>query len=190
VQSYSRALARHLAKQKLFGKLIDEDFVEDIFYASALHDIGNAGISDSILLKPSNLTAEEFDTMKTHTTLGAKTLAAVSKSYPRNAFVWMGVEIAESHHERWDGSGYPECLSGEAIPLSARIVIIADRYDALREKRCHKPAFDAAMAYAILTDGDGRSDPRHFDPRVLAAFKAIAGELEAIFEELKNPPVG
>jgi len=185
IQRYSRALARRLADKGVFGKLIDDSFIVTICQASALHDIGKVGIPDSILLKPGKLTPEEFETMKTHTTLGATTLASVLENYPGNAFVQMGVEVARSHHERWDGSGYPDGLSGELIPLAARITVIPDQYDALRNNRPYKPAFDAARTYAILTEGDGRSSPDHFDPRVFAAFKDIAAEFEEIFEELR-----
>ncbi|MHB8873469.1 MAG: response regulator [Myxococcaceae bacterium] len=188
VQHYCRALAGRLATQGVFGSLIDEAFIDTLFHASALHDIGKVGIPDAILLKPARLTPEEVTIMKTHAALGAETLAAVTQSYPENAFVRMGVEVARSHHERWDGSGYPQGLKAEAIPLTARIVVIADQYDALRNKRPYKPAFDAARTYAILTEGDGRSSPDHLDPRVLAAFKDIAPEFEAIFEELREPP--
>jgi putative two-component system response regulator len=96
------------------------------------------------------------------------------------------VEVARSHHERWDGSGYPEGLSGESIPLAARIIVIPDQYDALRNNRPYKPGFDADSTYAILTEGDGRSSPNHYDPRVLSAFKDIAREFEEIFQELRN----
>jgi putative two-component system response regulator len=187
VQRYCRAMATHLAEERVFGNLIDDIFIDNIFHASVLHDIGKVGISDSILLKPGKLTVEEYEIMKTHSRLGAETLAAVMEAYPGNAFVRMGVELARSHHERWDGSGYPDGLAGEAIPLAARILAIADQYDGLRNQRPYKPAFDAARTYAILTEGDGRSDPRHLDPRVLAAFKVFATEFEAIFEELREP---
>jgi putative two-component system response regulator len=186
VQRYSQTLAKRLADEGVFGSLIDDSFIANIFQASALHDIGKVGIPDSILLKPGKHTPEEFETMKTHTTLGATTLASVLENYPGNAFVLMGVEVARSHHERWDGSGYPEGLSGESIPLAARIIVIPDQYDALRNNRPYKPGFDAASTYAILTEGDGRSSPNHYDPRVLAAFKDIAGEFEEIFQELRN----
>ena len=188
VHRYCQALARRLADDGVFGALIDDSFVETIFQASALHDIGKVGIPDSILLKPGKHTPEEFEIMKTHAALGAGTLAPVLEIYPKNTFVRMGVEVAKSHHERWDGSGYPEGLSGEAIPLVARIMAIADQYDALRNKRPYKPSFDAARTYTILTEGDGRSLPSHFDPRVLAAFKNIATEFDAIFEELREQP--
>ncbi len=185
VQRYCRALATRLAEDGVFGTLINDTFIENIYQASALHDIGKVGIPDRILLKPGALTAEELDIMKTHTTLGAKTLAAVLASYPNNGFVRMGMEVAQSHHERWDGSGYPGGLSGESIPLTARIMTLADQYDALRNKRPYKPAFDAAKTYAILVGGDGRSNPNHFDARVLAAFKNMATEFEAIFTDLQ-----
>lgn len=186
VQRYCRALARHLADEKVYGALIDDVFVENLFHASALHDVGKVGIPDAVLLKPGKLTAEEVEVMKGHAALGAEALAAVVRSYPNNAFVRMGVEVARSHHERWDGSGYPDGLVGDAIPLAARILTLADQYDALRNRRPYKPAFDAAKTYAILTGGDGRSDPRHLDPRVLAAFKATAARFDGIFEELRE----
>lgn len=153
---------------------------------TALHDIGKVAIHDAILLKPGKLTEGEFETMKTHTSLGAKTLSAVLDAYPRNAFVRMGMEMAHSHHERYDGSDYPQGLRGEAIPLPARILMVADQYDALRNKRPYKPAFDAATTFDIITKVDGRSEPRHLDPRVLAAFTAKAADFAAIFEELNK----
>jgi putative two-component system response regulator len=186
VQRYCRALAQRLGEEKAFDGMVDEAFVETIFHASALHDIGKVGIPDSILLKPGKHTPEEWEIMKTHAALGAQTLSAVLEAYPHSAFLQMGREIAQSHHERWDGSGYPEGLKGEAIPLSARILVLADQYDALRNKRPYKPAFDEAKTYSIITEGDGRSDPKHLDPRVLEAFKAMRGEFESIFEALKD----
>jgi len=184
VQSYCRTLASHLAAEETFGELIDGTFVDNIFHASALHDIGKVGIRDSILLKAGRLTPDEFEIMKTHTVLGAETLEAVLRAYPNNAFIHMGRDIARSHHERWDGSGYPDGLAGEAIPLCARIVAVADQYDALRQQRPYKPSFDAATAFDILTLGDGRSSPDHLDPRLLAAFKVLAPQFDAIFQEL------
>jgi putative two-component system response regulator len=182
IQQYCRALAEQMAESGEFGTLIDDNFIETIYQASALHDIGKVGIPDCILLKQGSLTPEEFDIMKTHTTLGAETLNAVMKSYPNNAIVRMGVEVTRSHHEHWDGSGYPDGLKGEDIPLAARIVAIPDQYDALRSKRPYKPSFDAAKTYYILTRGDGRSSPAHIDPKMLAAFVDIAAQFDKIIE--------
>lgn len=180
MQSYCKALASRLAAKP--GAVIDDDYVKNIYYASAMHDIGKVAIPDCILLKPGTLTEEEFDKMKTHTVLGAETLAKVYDNYP-NVFVKMGMELAQSHHERWDGSGYPDGLSGEAIPLSARITMLADHYDVMRSVRPYKKhAFDAARTYAALTEGDGRTMPAYFDPGVLEAFKEIADEFEAIHD--------
>jgi putative two-component system response regulator len=184
VQRYCRALACILAETRVFGALIDDTFVDNLSYASALHDIGKVGIPDSILQKPGALTAAEFEVMKTHTVVGAETLQAVLNAYPSNVFVHMGRDIARSHHERWCGGGYPDGLAGEAIPLCARILAIADQYDALRQHRPYKPGYDEARTLAILTRGDGRSSPEHFDPRVLDAFQRAAPEFDAIYREL------
>lgn len=186
VQKYCRALAIRLAEKGIFDNQIDESFIDNIYHASAMHDIGKVGIPDHILLKPGKLTDEEFEIMKTHSILGAETLKTVLASYPNNGFIKMGMEVARSHHERWNGSGYPDGLAGEMIPLSARIIAIADQYDALRNKRPYKPAFDEAKTYIIITEGDGRSIPIHLDPRILSVFKIIASEFDAIYEELRE----
>jgi putative two-component system response regulator len=182
VQRYSQALAEKLAEPGAsYESIIDREFSENLFHASPMHDIGKVAISDAILLKPGKLTTEEFERMKQHTTLGANALASVLEKYP-NKFVRMGMELAGSHHERWDGSGYPQRLAGDAIPLSGRITMMADQYDALRSARPYKSPFDAAKAYTIITEGDGRTMPDHFDPQVLEAFKSI----RPIFEQIHN----
>lgn len=186
VQNYCRVLAAELAGRRTFGDLLDGAYIENLFHAAPLHDIGKVGIPDHILLKPGSLTPEEFEVMKGHTLIGAKTLSGILAKYPKNAFLAMGGELARSHHERWDGSGYPDGLAGDAIPLSARIHVIADQYDALRSRRPYKPAFDAVTAFRILTEGDGRTLPAHFDPRVLEAFKAAAGQFESITQALSD----
>jgi putative two-component system response regulator len=135
VREYCVALAGVLQRQEGLRDAFTEPFVRDLYNAAPLHDIGKVGISDAILLKPEKHTAEEFEIMKTHTTIGAHTLRGVGEKYPKNGFVTMGAEIAQSHHERWDGSGYPQGLVGEAIPLAARIMSVADIYDALRTTR-------------------------------------------------------
>lgn len=188
VQQYSRLLARQLAVSGAFPGVVDDAFIENLFHASALHDIGKVGISDAILLKPTQHTAAEFEQMKAHSALGAEALAAIMDAHPHNAFLRMGMQVARSHHERWDGSGYPDGLAGEAIPLAARIVFVADQYDALRNKRPYKPPFDAQRTHRILTEGDGRSDPKHLDPQVLRAYEAVAPDFDAICQRFTEPP--
>ncbi len=187
VQRFCRVLATRLAQDGAYAGAIDEAFVDHLVFASALHDIGKGGIADAILLKPGPLGPPEKEVMKTHAVAGAEAIGAILRDHPDSALLRMGVEIARSHHECWDGTGYPDGSSGDAIPLAARIVSVAERYDALRSKRPYKPALDAARARAVLTEGDDRSGPRQLDPRVLAAFEAVHGELAAIYEELTPP---
>ena len=155
----------------------------DLLYKSApLHDVGKVGIPDSILLKPGKLTDEEFMIMKTHAQLGADSLAVAEARLGSNSFLRYARGIAASHHEKWDGSGYPQGLKGDAIPLSARLMALADVYDALISKRVYKPAFDHDKAKSIILDGEGS----HFDPRVVAAFISCEGEFTEIAAEYKD----
>jgi len=174
ISYYTRELAEKLG--------MDAGFCDTIHYASPMHDIGKIGTPDNILLKPGGFTPEEWEIMKAHTTIGADILAGASSPYLR-----MGQEIALSHHERRDGGGYPRGLKGEAIPLPARIMQICDVYDALRSKRPYKPAFDHAKTLKIICEGDGRTEPSHFDPDVLAAFEKRADTLAEIFAEKSVP---
>lgn len=155
---------------------LDATFCDAILHASPLHDIGKIAIPDRILLKAGSLDTEEWEIMKTHAALGAKMLAGGDSIY-----LHMGREIALSHHERWDGSGYPEGRAGEAIPLAARIMSVADVYDALRSRRAYKPALEHRTALQIITRGDGRTSPAHFDPAVLAALDVTHERLEEIY---------
>ncbi len=167
---YARSLALHLN--------MDENFVNDISVASAMHDVGKIGIPDSILLKAGPLTEEEYAIIKQHTTIGERIL----KGSPHR-MLKMGAVIAATHHERWDGSGYPAGLFGEETPLEGRIVMIVDQYDALRNSRVYKQALTHDTACDIILNGDGRTLPRHFDPMVLAAFSEISDDIAAIFEK-------
>jgi putative two-component system response regulator len=160
---------------------MDATFCETIHYASPMHDIGKMAIPDAILLKPGPLTAEEWAIMKTHTTLGARLLGKGDSPY-----LQMGAEIALSHHERWDGTGYPAGLKGELIPVSARIMNICDQYDALRSERPYKAAFSHQTAVAVLSGGDDKTSPDHFDPEMLVAFGRCAQRFREIFETVAD----
>lgn len=158
---------------------LDPEYVEMIRMQAQMHDVGKIHIRSEILKKPSELTAEEFEVMKLHTVYGAKIIG-------RQVRLSMGNRIAAYHHEKWDGSGYPEGLRGEEIPLEARITAIADQYDALRNERAYKPAFSHEKAYDIIAKGDGRTSPGDFDPAALAAFIKYAGDFEKIYDRLKG----
>ncbi|MBI5971142.1 MAG: response regulator [Deltaproteobacteria bacterium] len=154
-----------------------EDEVEAVFYASPMHDIGKVGIPIDILMKPDKLTKEEFALVKTHTTLGADILKDSNSDILK-----MAEKIARSHHERWDGGGYPTGRKGADIPVEAAIMNIVDQYDALRSRRPYKPPFSHDAAFRILTEGDGRTMPWHFNPALIEAFKACHKKFAEIYE--------
>ena len=178
-QSFCFFLAAELREEfPEFQDIIDEKYIENLTRAAPLHDIGKVGIPDSILLKKGKLTPEEFEEIKKHTTIGAKSLEEARASYPNNDFINIGTKIARSHHEKWDGSGYPDGLAGTNIPLSARIMALADVYDALRSKRVYKPAFSHEKSHRIINEESGK----HFDPTMVEAFNRLQEE----FEEISN----
>jgi putative two-component system response regulator len=169
IRAYCYALATQLAQTQKYRGVIDGDFAQMLYLTSPLHDIGKVGIPDAILLKPGRLTPEEFEIMKQHSPIGAATLEAAANAYPGAKFLQMARDIALTHHERFDGAGYPHGLRGETIPLCGRIVAVADVYDALTTRRVYKPAYSHEVARSIIVEGRGT----HFDPDMVDAFLAI-----------------
>jgi len=182
-QHYVEALARHLQNHPRFKEELTDTNIETIFKSAPLHDIGKVGIPDRILLKPGKLTPEEFEIMKTHTTLGRDAIvAAESDTTQDNPFFRYAKEITYSHQEKWDGSGYPEGLMGNNIPLSARLMAVADVYDALISERVYKAAFPHEQAVEIIRDGRGS----HFDPDMVDAFLALSEEFRRIAQRFAD----
>jgi putative two-component system response regulator len=178
-QLYVRRLAEELRDHPRFSGFLTERTIELLYKSAPLHDIGKVGIPDEILLKPGKLTPEEFEVMKTHTTLGHAAIAEAEQRLGMKVdFLSLAKEIALSHQEKWDGSGYPQALAGDAIPISARLMALADVYDALISKRVYKPALPHAEAARILQEGRGK----HFDPDVVDAFLAVAEDFRTIAE--------
>lgn len=169
IRSYSAALAREMG--------MSGDEVGKLYVASSMHDVGKIGIPDHILLKPGRLDVEELATMKTHSLIGARILADAESPMLQVAQV-----VARSHHEKWDGSGYPDGLKGDAIPLEGRIVALADVWDALTTRRCYKPAFSLESSKDIIFKSSGT----HFDPDVVSAFRRVQEEFHDIFAEFRD----
>lgn len=176
VRNYCHALARQVSTMPKFRQECDTEFVRLIYQTSPLHDIGKVGIPDSVLLKPGQFNAAEYEIMQQHTRLGAATLEAALEKYPEARFLKIARDIALTHHERYDGTGYPQGLAGDAIPLCGRIVAVADVYDALTSRRVYKPAFEHTVARSIILKDSGT----HFDPDIVDAFLAVEDEFVTI----------
>ena len=181
-QRYLKALAEKLAQVPGYKEALDERTIDLLFKSAPLHDIGKVGVADSILLKPGKLTAEEFEEMKKHTVYGRNALRVAEEKLGNNSFMRYARQIAYSHHEKWDGTGYPRGLSGDDIPISGRIMAIADVYDALISKRVYKPPFSHAKAIAIIEKDSGS----HFDPVMVMHFMTIAEDFRQIAIELAD----
>ncbi len=176
-QNYVRAVAVKLKEHPRFSDFLTDENIELLYKSAPLHDIGKVGIPDRVLLKAGKLTDEEFAIMKTHTTMGRDAIAAAEEKLDvTHSFLRFAREIAYSHQEKWDGTGYPEGLSGDDIPLPARLMAVADVYDALISRRVYKPPFSHEEACRIIRDGWGT----HFDPDVVDAFLEIADECHDI----------
>lgn len=182
VRNYCRVLVQHIAAKAAAANPLEPGYAHMIYLTSPLHDIGKVAIPDHVLLKPGRLSDREFEIMKTHTTLGAQTLDAAVKEHPDASFLRMARNIAATHHERWDGTGYPAGLKQEDIPFCGRVVALADVYDALTSKRVYKDAFSHEIAKAIIVKDAGT----HFAPEIVEAFLAVESSFIEIREQFRD----
>ncbi|HID24541.1 MAG TPA: HD domain-containing protein, partial [Planctomycetaceae bacterium] len=185
LRNYTVAIAQSMRQMGLYPGILTPTFIDWLKDTAPLHDIGKVGIPDSILLKRGTLTPEEFDQMKAHTIIGARALEDVQRRVGEKMFLDIGIQVARSHHERMDGNGYPDALRGEEIPLAARIVSVADAYDALSQSRVYRPkAFSHEKAMKMIRDEAGDK----FDPDVVTALERIQDEVREIAARLVDEP--
>ena len=179
VSQYTKLIASELSKlpEPSWCRYLKPQYIEGIGESSILHDIGKVGIPDTILLKPGKLTGEEFEIMKTHSTIGGNVLSQAVMTLGEQSYLTLAREIAYHHHEKWDGSGYPRGLKGEEIPLSARIMALADVFDALSSDRPYRKALPDETVYKIITEEMG---PKHFDPTILHIFCNCVEEFKKV----------
>jgi len=185
-QRYVRTLAEHMAANPKYAQELDANTVDLLYLSAPLHDVGKVSIPDSILLKPDRLTDEEFTEMKRHTVRGRDALAAAERKLGGNSFLRLAREIAYGHHERWDGKGYPQGIVGQAIPLPARLMALADVYDALTSRRVYKPALQHEEVVSIILKERGAQ----FDPDVVDAFLYLQEEFLAIAHRFQDQDHG
>ncbi|MDR3594537.1 two-component system response regulator [Clostridium sp.] len=181
-QEYIRELAFELRKNKEYEDVLTDEYIELLYKSAPLHDIGKVGVKDSILLKPGKLTAEEFEEMKMHTIYGGESLMVGIKELGEESFLTLAKEIALTHHEKWDGSGYPKGLLKKEIPISGRLMALSDVYDALISKRVYKGAFSHDEAKNIILDSKGT----HFDPDIVDAFIKAEDKFIEIMEKFRE----
>jgi HD-GYP domain-containing protein (c-di-GMP phosphodiesterase class II)/CHASE2 domain-containing sensor protein len=185
-QHYVKAVAKQLRRLGQHAQLLTDDYIHLLYVSAPLHDIGKVGVPDYILLKPGKLTAEEFELMKEHAEFGRKIICNTAQRIEGDNFLYVAAEIAATHHEKWDGSGYPRGLAGEDIPLSGRIMAVADIYDALISRRCYKEPFVHEAAIVFMRASRGQI----FDPGVLDAFFEIEAEIKQIAARYKDGAEG
>lgn len=185
-KNYVRALAEQLVTHLRFCRYLDDEVIDLLYKSAPLHDIGKIAVEDGILLKPGKLTDEEFEIMKKHTVYGNNAISASESRLGANSFLRIAREIAHTHHEKWDGTGYPQGLSGDGIPIPGRLMAVADVYDALISKRIYKPAFSHQKAVGIVVEGRGTQ----FDPDILDAFLEIEDDFRQIALEFADSEEG
>jgi len=181
-QEYIWELALELRKNKEYEDVLTDEYIELLYKSAPLHDIGKVGVKDSILLKPGKLTYEEFEEMKKHTTYGGESLMVGIKELGEESFLTLAKEIALTHHEKWDGSGYPSGMSKKEIPISGRLMALSDVYDALISKRVYKGAFTHEEAKNIIIEGKGK----HFDPDIVDTFIKVEAKFIEIMERFRE----
>jgi putative two-component system response regulator len=181
-QEYIRELALELRKNKEYEDILNDEYIELLYKSAPLHDIGKVGVKDSILLKPGKLTEEEFEEMKKHTTYGEESLMVGIKELGEESFLTLAKEIALTHHEKWDGSGYPSGMSKKEIPISGRLMALSDVYDALISKRVYKDAFTHEEAKNIIIESKGT----HFDPDIVDTFIKVEAKFIEIMEKFRE----
>lgn len=186
IQEYCRIISQQLSHESQYSDTIDDDYINNICDAAPLHDIGKIAIPDKILQKLGKLNKDEYEVMKMHAELGADTLRQVYQQHKSNKLLKLGIEIAENHHEHWDGTGYPVGLKEEQIPLSARILALADEYDAITSKRVYKDAESHIVAKKYIVKDEGH----HFDPEIVAAFLKVENEFKSVLQKYKNSALG
>jgi putative two-component system response regulator len=183
---YVKLLAEHIRHHDKYRDFLTDENIDMLYKSTPLHDIGKVGIPDNILLKPVPLTTEEFEIMKTHTSIGRDVIDASIRKLGKQSFLTIASEISQSHQEKWDGSGYPEGLRGEEIPISGRLMALADVYDALISRRVYKPPFSHEASVEIIRKGRGT----HFDPDLVDAFLEIHEQFRDIacrFDDASQP---
>ena len=179
---YCGLVCKFLAETDKYRDIVTPEFTQDLVRSSPLHDIGKVGIPDAILKKPGRLTPDEFEIMKNHAQIGGDTLRTVYDQYPSQSFIKCGMDVAYGHHEKWNGSGYPQGLQGESIPLVARILALVDVYDALSCRRIYKPSFPREQVKSMILEGNGA----HFDPDIVAVFLANEAEFYRVADQFAD----